>query len=228
MRVDATIDKSLYLLDENMKISFSFNNVTTKPFVIDPFPPEIRVMRASPYDERVRSFPASTGTRALNPGEATNYVLTWDQRDNKGQQVAYGHYYLELGYVRSEGGGTRTLSFSGKRLLILPAEGVLEKTITVNSTQTVNGITVTLERVELSATEIKVYVFNIPPGFSLPQGPQLPPPSMMIHAEAEHRLDGGAVKRTGPSGIRFLQNGMEHIWDNLDPVPKSTREFGDL
>jgi len=110
-------------------------------------------------------------------------------------------------------------------ILILPAEGAMEKTIEVNSSQTVSGITVTLERIEFSASGMKVYVFNTPPGYSLPQGPQLLPPPMMMHVTAEYSVDGGAVKQAGPSAIRFLENGMEPIWENLDPVPKNATEL---
>ena len=102
----------------------------------------------------------------------------------------------------------------------------MEKTIEVNQSETVNGITITLERVELTATEARFYAFNIPSDYDLPQGPDLPPPSLMFHAEAEYRLDDGRVIEAGLSGIRFLDNGMIHSWDRyLDPVPQGTREL---
>ena len=72
---------------------------------------------------------------------------------------------------------------------------------------------------------MKVYVFNTPPGYSLPQGAPLPAPPMMFHAEAEYSLDGRAFKKAGSSGIRPLENGMLHIWDNLNPVPKTAKEL---
>jgi len=46
---------------------------------------------------------------------------------------------------------------------ILPAEGALEKTIEVNQLQTVNDITIKLERVELSNLGMNVSVFTVPP-----------------------------------------------------------------
>jgi len=106
------------------------------------------------------------------------------------------------------------------------SQETIEKVIELDQTQTVNGITITLERVELSASEARFYAFHVPPDYSLPQGPDLPPPSLMaLHAHAEYRFDGGPPKDAGISGIRFLDNGMEHIWSMLDPVPKDAKEL---
>lgn len=226
VEADASIDKDSYLPDEDVVIELLFKNVTPEPFQLESFPPILEVMRPSPYDEAVRSFPTGTRSKSLDPGEVASYTVTWDQHDDQGQQVPYGYYYLKLGDIRM---GDRTMSLSfGRhvRLLILPAEGVMEKIVEVNESQTVNGITITLERVELSASEAKFYAFNIPPDYNLPQGPNLAPPSLMVlHAFAEYRLDGGPVKKIGSSGIRFLENGMKHTWDMLDPVPKGTKEL---
>jgi len=105
-------------------------------------------------------------------------------------------------------------------------QGAMEKVIELNQSQTVNGITLTLERVELSASEVKFYAFNVPPDYSLPQGSDRPPPSLMaLHAYAEYSLDNAPTIDAGTSGIRFLDNGMRHIWSMLDPVPKDAREL---
>ena len=111
------------------------------------------------------------------------------------------------------------------RFLIQYLQGAMEKTIEMNESQTVDGITVTLERVELTSARMAVYVFNAPLGYSFPSGQPLPAPSMMFHAEAEYSVDGGAFKKAGSSGIRPLENGMLHIWDNLDPVPVDGKEL---
>ena len=110
-------------------------------------------------------------------------------------------------------------------LLILPAEGVIERTIEVNESLTVNNITFTLERVELTATEARFYASNTPPKDYKPKRPQSLPPPKGYDAIAEYRLDNGPVKKAGTSGVRYLLNGMEHIWDMLDPVPKGTKEI---
>jgi len=166
-----------------------------------------------------------------------SFVVTWDQRDNHGQQAAYGHYKLVVGYIRlGDRSMMRDLSES-VQLLILPPEGVMEKTVEVNESQTVNGITITLERVELTALSASIYAFNVPPDYTLPQNPVEPgsdlpqgtepaPPWMMeLHAHAEYSLDDGPVNNAGWSGIGFREDGMRLSWIMLDPVPKGTKEL---
>jgi hypothetical protein len=189
-------------------------------------------MRRYPYDEAARTFPAGAGSRALAPGEAADYTLTWDQRDDRGEPVPYGQYYLEFGRARRGDGWITISRHRYISLLILPEAGAIERTIEVNESQTVNGITFTLERVELTATEARFYAFNVPSDYELsqnpdlPQGTNLPPPSFMsLHANAEYHLDSEQVIEAGLSGIRFLDRGMVHTWDRLDPVPQGTREL---
>jgi len=226
IETDANMDKDAYLPGDDVIIELSFKNVTQEPFQLQPFPPLIQIMRPSPYDEPVRSFLAGEAIKTLEPDEVVTYILTWDQRGDQGQQVAYGRYYLKLGKIKFED-YTMSLSFGRYvSLLILPTEGVIEKTIEMNESRTVDGITVTLNRVELTATGMEVYAFNVPPDYNLPQGPNLPPPPLMeLSAEAEYSLDGGPVTETEPSAIGFLEDGMRHSWKHLNPVPKGTREI---
>jgi len=221
---DASMDKEAYLPGEDVVIELSFENLTDEVFQLEPFPPQIEIRRRYPYDETARTFSAGTDSRSLEPGETVSYTLTWDRRDNQGKPVPYGYYYLEFGRARR---GDDWIAIGKHRyisLLILPEEGVIEQTIEVNESKTVNDITITLERVELTATEAKFYALNTPSGYDLPQGSNLPPlPLMSLRAEAGYSLDGGQTIEAGLSGIRFLEDGMGHTWDRLDPVPKSTK-----
>jgi len=223
IKVDANLNKESYLPGEDIIIEFSFRNVTSEPFQIDPFPPLIEI---SHHGEVLRSFLPGEAIRTLEPDEVVTHTLTWDQNDEQGQQVPYGNYYINLGYIKL-GDRTMSLSLSGTRqFLILPAQGVIEETIIMNEPRTVEGITITLNRVELTAAGMEVYAFNTPPDYYLSERPQPPPPEFMkLHAEAEYRLDGGSWQQAGPSGIGFLEDGMRHSWTNLDPVPKGTKEI---
>jgi len=204
-------------------MNFAFQNVTAEPFQIDPFPPLIQI---SHQDEVWRSFPPGEAVKTLEPDEVVTYTLTWDQSDEQGQQVPYGNYYIKLGYIKL-GDRTMSLSLSGTRqFLILPAQGVIEKTIEMNESRTVDRITITLKRVELTTAGMKVYAFNTPPDYYLSERPQPPPPEFMkLHAEAEYSLDGGSWQKAGPSGIGFLEDGMKHSWKHLAPVLKGTKEI---
>lgn len=103
-------------------------------------------------------------------------------------------------------------------------QGAIEGVIELGQGQTVHGITITLERVELSTSEARFYALNVPPDYSLPQDPELPPPSLMkLLAHAGYSIDGGPMIDAGPSEIHFLDDGMRHAW-NLDPVPEGATE----
>jgi hypothetical protein len=259
--VTGTTSKSYYLSSEDIGIKISFKgdpgNMTKEPFEINPFPPAITVKLRGPHspsqdDESVRSFPAGTATIRLEPGEVVNYDLTWNQRNDQGQPVHYGYYYLALGPI-AYGETGRIGPFSLSWFPILPAEGVLEKTIEVNQSQTVNGITIKLERVELSNLGMNVSVFTIPPdpkspegapaelsatvampsttgegAATLPKGPSSvtpsPPLPLNMSITAEYRLDGGAAQEAlGNRILGRLENGVECTWKNLDLVPKNTK-----
>ncbi len=244
--VTGTTSKSYYLFGEDIdiKISLERNPQNKEPLEINSFPPAITV-KLRQDDESVRSFPAGTATRLLEPGEVVNYDLTWNQRNDQGQPVHYGYYYVSLGPLAYGKAGTLG-PIPLSPFPILPAEGALEKTIEVNQSQTVNGITIKLERVESSNLGMNVSVFTIPPNpkphegapeevltspsgevtTTLPEGPLVPTPvgPISFGITAEYQLDGGAVQKafSNTSFVR-LENGVECTWKNLDPVPKNTK-----
>jgi len=235
IELDARADKDAYQPGEDITIDFWIENVAGRTIQIAPFPPEVRIIRP-PADREIRAFPAGTAVKSLEPKEVASVALTWDQRDNGGQQVGDGYYHLLIGPIRM-GERSETREMSESVLLVLPAEGVLEKTVEVNESQTVNGVTITLERLELTATGAAFYAFHVPPdykqfeqpvapGTEQPQGLEPPPPWMMeLHAYAEYSLDGGPAKVAGLSGLGFREDGLRLSWIMLDPVPKGTQEL---
>ena len=97
LQIEVTTDKSSYLPGEDITITFSIRNVTNSPFVIAPYVPEvdIRHFQTSGWgNEQVRTFVAGSDTRSLDPGQTETFTVTWDQRDNQGQQVPYGIYSI--------------------------------------------------------------------------------------------------------------------------------------
>jgi len=259
IEVSASTDKGTHVPGTEIEIELSFENVSGETLQIAPFPPETRILRPrtheivedSGLDARpgptptplaqqdlvVRIFPAGTGSSSLGPGEVASFVVTWDQRDSHGQPAESGHYKLLVGeFCAGDCCMTRDLSES-VQLLILPPEGVMEKSVEVNESQTANGITITLERIELAALSTSIYALNVPPDYSFPQNPVVPgsdlpqgtepaPPSMIgLHAQAEYSLDGGPTRNAGQSGISFREDGMRLSWIMLDPIPQGTKEL---
>ncbi|HUU65498.1 MAG TPA: hypothetical protein VMW37_05270 [Dehalococcoidales bacterium] len=99
--VEATVDKDSYLVGEDIRIEFTFQNNSTEVFPIEPFPPKIMVMPSLKYGLIIREFPEGTGKKPLEPGEVASYTLTWDQRDKHGQQVPAACYKVALGNINS-------------------------------------------------------------------------------------------------------------------------------
>jgi hypothetical protein len=215
-----------YLPGEPVSVELSLVNISSEPVIMSPYPPEIEITLSRPV-EVVQTFAAGSGEVELEPGEKVAYTLAWNQRNSKGQLVAPGYYNLNIiiSNFRINGisfgcAGTPT------KVLIQYPQGAMEKSLDLNQSQTVNGITITLQRVEMTTTGMTLYAFNVPPDYSLPQGPMLPSPQLMsLHATAEYSVDGGMEKQAGLSGIRFLDDGMLHTWDNLDPVPSDAKQL---
>ena len=79
---------------------------------------------------------------------------------------------------------------------------------------------------ELTTTGMKVYAFNTPPGYKLPQGPMFAPPQFLIGGVAEYGVDGRLMKQAFRSVGKPLEDGLLFHWDEyLDPVPASAKEL---
>ena len=243
LQLEITPAKADHLTGEDIKLGFKFKNIVSEPVIITPFPPTIGVAPLRMDDRKdwkeqvIRSFPAGPGELSLQPGETAKYTLIWDQKDDNEQQVIPGWYGI-WGEVKTrvadEGIYTQCRSGRFGEVLIQYPQGAMEKDIELNQSQTVNGITITLERVELSPEGAMFYAFTTPPGYSLSQGRALPPPQWVIHAWAQYTVDG-ITKNAGPCDISFQDNGMRLSWGNgggwdidkdwLDPVPSDAEEL---
>ena len=244
--VVAVSDRNAYLPGEPITIEFSFKNITSEPIVISPSPPEMEIVlpevaitppeTLSSQAEIVQSLAPGSGQVELEPSENVTYTLVWDQRDGNGKQVAPGYYNpnikaKNMGINGTAAGGMGT----AVRVLIRYPQGAMEKTIEVNQSQTVNGLTITLERVELTTTATKFYAFTIPPDYSPPgeQETNLPPHripylSDLRPVHATYTVDGISKYAAGADlGIRG--DGITLIWahpfEPLDPVQTDAREL---
>jgi hypothetical protein len=243
LQVSAVPSQNSYLPGEKIDIEFSFSNTDTDELItVTPFPPEIQIMSPRPY-EVVRSFAYGEQELKLEPGERMTYNLTWDQLDDNEKQVAPGWYYVDVNEITATRASRMTQWSFGTiaKLLIRYPQGAMEKSIELNQSQTVNGLTITLKHVELTATEARFYAFTIPPGYSPPEQPEPdipplphPPPPEMVPVHAEYAVDG-VTKDAGYSGIGSEGDGIRLIWDNLDPVPSDAKDltftitrFGDI
>jgi len=114
-------------------------------------------------------------------------------------------------------------------VLIRYSQGAIEKTIEVNESQTVKDITITLERIVLTAEEMVIYGRGTPA--------YIPPTSKnsQMGGFAEYSIDGGEVIPLGRGGLWqeetvWKEDRSEFHWGGmrpgvLAPVPNGAKEL---
>ena len=155
-----------YQYGETVEINLTFTNLNAEARAIDHFPPEINIVQFSSAKtvataQVVQSFQAGGQGLTLQPQATGNFTLTWDQKDESGKQVSSGWYTINVEmntHSVSENSGSDQIQSTPGRIYIMPPEGVLQKTIEINKSITVNNIAITLEKIELSTTGAKVFV----------------------------------------------------------------------
>jgi len=222
----AVPDEAYYLPGETVEAKLLFknrssNNVTLK------YLPEIRVAKhnVAEYLSARQALYSWTGHELLaelKPDETTTIDFTWDQKDTNGEQVPPGWYFITYKDPNVTG---ETVWKTGNvaMVLIRPSQGAMEKTIEVNESRTVKDITITLERIVLTAEEMVIYVHGTPAS--------IPPPSKNSQMEgfAEYSIDGGELIPLG-GGSLWDENRSEFHWGGwrpgmLDPVPNGAKEL---
>ncbi len=231
---------------ESVDIEMALTNEASEPLIVSPYSPEIKIIKLpdlqSP-DTVVRTFSAGRNELELPPGESASYLLKWDQKNDSGQQVPPGWYGIEVTVASKEtidatGGHVRGLA---TRVLVLPPQGVMEKTIEVNKSRTVTGlpfvwgeeeqnimVTITLERAEMTADSVGFTVLITSPAYIPPPGTGLTQPQWILEAYAHYTVDG-VTKDAGVAGMRPLEDGLQLQWgyepEYIDPIPGDAKEL---
>jgi hypothetical protein len=203
-----------------VKIQLLFSDIGPETITINGFPPEIEII--SREWKTVCSSGAGSGSFQLKPGETKTFILTWNQQDEDGNQVRPGLYRPEgenIIYVRDESQRTTKVNFGSTWFIIRYPQGAMEKTIEPDLTQTVDGVTIRLEKVEMSSEGMTVRCFAV-----LPYNTSSSDPS----AWAEYSFDG-VTRDAGHSGYGAQGDGYRLVWGPesalLDPVPGDAGEL---
>jgi hypothetical protein len=208
-------EEAHYLPGEPVEVKYLISNVSSNPVTFDTYPPELQAKSVS-QGEVVFSIPAGTQRMEIKPGDTITLEFSWDQKDTGGKQVPPGWYFVPF-----SGYGMNVPAW----ILIQYPQGAMEKTIEPNESRTVNGITVTLERIELTATGMTVYTIGTLSGYPVPPGITNTTHAMEQIA-AEYSVDGGVIKQAGSAGMQYPGNGTRFIWDShVDPIPSDAKEL---
>lgn len=221
---------SYFLSGQVTNTTVSFTNVSSAPFKISPFPPEmsIRPRRSDKPGTAVRHFAAGSGELPLAAGETNRYDLTWDQKDDSGGTVLPGWYIIEVSatVIRETIPSNITYGSPVTLVLIEYPQGAMEKSIEINQPQTANGVTVTLRRIEMTKTGMAVDAFVNSVRDIVPT--PVPETSPSFGASADYSA-GGTAKYGGAANARPEGNGISLVWGGegnpLDPVPSDAKEL---
>lgn len=234
LELKIAFSQSSYLPGEEVVMQLYLENVSNEALEIDGFPPMLEIRRPRSGTRIWRSL-TDGQKRVLGPGESLTHDVIWDRRQPNGNFVDPGYYYVDVKDVRATQAG-RAIVISGSayaRVLIQHPQGAIDRTLEIEQTQTVSGMVITLQRLDLSPTGAMVYGFARPSDW-IPTTPVSPPavttpvptpPLNMYPVPAEYSLDGGPMQDTGSAGFTWLQEGIGLIWDLIDPVPNGTEEL---
>ena len=88
-------DKSAYVQDEPVTLTFTITNTSDWPVTLDYMPPTVTI--GSIQEARdVAVLRYGDGHRVLQPGEAASFTMTWDQVHFEGGRAAPGHYVAHV------------------------------------------------------------------------------------------------------------------------------------
>jgi hypothetical protein len=169
----------------------------------------------------VYTYGAGSDTRKLSPGGETSFIISWDQRDIYGHYVGNGSYYIELEDItyQDQQINLELAAPVGFDILPVPPDiGEIAQTLELGLSQTVNGVTVTLQYLEFADRGIKVTAIASP----APAGDR---PASENFAYASYYLDRGWVKNASLSAAEKTAGGMRHTWYLTEPIPARTGEL---
>lgn len=256
---DIKPSQTIYKCGELIETDVTLTNAGNgEPVTIRPFPPLMHIYTNKVYDPSlgpasnlpdpgdmfwprkvVKTFPAGEGEKVLTNNESAAFHLTWDGKDDSGNQSKAGwHYYDYLCYYGNPVSGLECSVSGQKGFLIQYPQGAMKKVIDVNQTQTIRGLPFStdaiktridlilcLERVELAENTCGFYM--------LARSPNNPMPNYIegwvgAWDHAQYSIDGvikdahGTVRHETADGLELTWGGSDIC---LDPVPSDAKQL---
>ena len=231
---------------DEVEIEVRLSNESVEPVTVAKMPPKVSIVLLEPGEDNIRviyAFDAGTEERELAVGETAIYTLTWDQRDEDGEQPPPGWYFGEFEYtVRPQTAPENEWRSGGRNRLFLIQypQGAMEKVIELNQSQTATGLplevdneiipidlVITLKRVELTEESTGFFVLLTSPNNPLPSYDEVWW-HIALDEHAQYVFDG-TVKDARGANTRYTDDGIELRWGRegsyRDPVPSDTKEL---
>lgn len=218
-----------YMLGELVRYGQFYSNPSSRPVTIDPYPPAGWV-KSLDRDVIVFSSEGGERTREVDAGyrSGPSFGHWWqDEEVDAGQEITPGMYEITQVYVVRDNvtGKVHTVTHSFQFELVAPASARTGDQM-VDQSVTAEGMTVTLEHMEMDALGVTVYTFTTPPGYELPEhGPPYEYELFGAHSRAEYSIDVSPGVELKGSGGKFTAEGITLAWDGIEPIPVDAREF---
>ncbi len=205
---------------DEVSIEMVFRNTAATPIIVKPFPPSVSIVGDGQL-RPVRIVAAGGQSVELPALGSVSHTLVWDQQDDGFNQVAPGWYTVYAGSVTvSRGDEVTEVAFPpAARVLVQHPQGAMERVIEPGLTVVADGISITLERVDLRSRGIIITAVATPVAMLSP--------TAMIPVEAEFAIDGSVTPAT-LAEIEFLKDSLRLTWGQypeLPPAPSDAREL---
>lgn len=194
-----TPDVSLYPYGEPVILNITFRNEGPGPVTILGVPPRMGINHIEGPD--FRTYQRTNSARVLQAGESNTTVLVWDQKDDRGTQVAPGIYTIGAYYLYSVGDNGGVWDVSGGilrtgtvKILIRSPGGSLQKNMSLHQTERDAGIAATLVSLDCDETHgTASFDVEIPEKtYDVTQRPAgLVPCDINLYPSAMYRIDDG-------------------------------------
>lgn len=231
---------------DEVEIEVRLTNESVEPVTITEMPPKVSIVLPEPGEDNVKviyTFNAGDEERELAVGETVTYKLTWDQKDEAGQQAPPGWYFGDFEYaVRKETPPAQDWRSGGRNRLFLIQypQGAMEKVIDLNLSQTAAGlplevdneiipvdVVLTLKRVELTQEGVSFFVLLTSPNNPLPSYDEVWW-RLALDEHAEYIFDG-TIKDARGANTKYTEDGIELRWGHegsyRDPISSDTKEL---
>lgn len=216
--------KSFFMPGEEVEIAIVFENTGSEPITIAPYPPEIRLIKHHDSEIVYTSKPSGKELK-LMPREKSTYTLRWKSSTS----ISPGFYYVEVITRVHEPNNSWSLKANVCKILIQHPQGAMEKTIKINQTQTVDNVTIVLEKVELTSTGGNVYIFAKLPTLPETSSPLIPlpeptPPPPPESYRAVYKVDNSDEKPAFSAGLRWVNGDLRITWQ-IEPIPADAKKM---
>ncbi|HXY74657.1 MAG TPA: hypothetical protein VEH58_04970 [Dehalococcoidales bacterium] len=218
MAAAASTDKPAYLSGQNVEIKISLKNDTADTLTINDFPPIVSVLN-SETGLAVYTFERTVTGVTLPPFATTSYSLNWNQTTSAGTPAAPGNYYVELEDINYQGNDIKLSLTTPARFTITdssPAGNQVLNTINVNVSQTENGETMTLQRIEITGNGFNIYANTSRPANYT---------SSQYTATADYSIDSGWFQSAGNAAGIIAGNNISFIWNIGSAIPLNAGEL---